>query len=187
MPLIKRLSNWKVCLLFTGLFLLYLFFLLPNESAKSDRIYGDLEMPDTKMIYTSEYLRDLVSQMSDEGRAAYITSKIRFDILWPLAYGLWLTSLLGILLKVKSENKSKQIKWTSRLVYLPMLAVLFDFMENVVISIIMSSHPEELSVLFSLAPVLTALKWLLLNGAFLLVIILGGIWLVQMVLKRVKS
>lgn len=162
--LIEKLASWKVCLIFTGLFLVYLFFVLPNEAQRSALVTGGLASPDTKFIYSSEFLSDLISEYSPEARADYVKAKIRFDILWPLVYGIWLASALGLI------AKGLRRFWT--LPWLPIAAIIFDYLENLVISIAMLTFPNMSGIVLSSAPILTALKWGALNGSIVLAVIL---------------
>lgn len=161
---IKKLASWKVCLIFTGLFLVYLFFILPNEAQRSSLVTGGLASPDTKFMYSTEFLSDLISEYSPEARADYVRAKIRFDILWPLVYGIWLTSVLGLI--------AKRLKRFRILPWLPMAAVIFDYLENLVISIAMLTFPNMPSIVVNSAPVLTMLKWGALNGSIVLAVLL---------------
>lgn len=172
---IERLFNWKVCLIFTGLFLIYLFFILPNEAQRSDLITGGLASPDTKFFYSSDFLFDLISDYTHEARRDYVTAKIRFDILWPLVYGIWLTSLLGLI--TKGIVRLRFLPW------LPLIAVIMDYLENVIISIAMLTFPAISWIILYTAPVLTALKWLTLSGSILLSILLSGYLLMNRIRK----
>lgn len=170
---IMRLSNWKVCLLFSGLFLLYLFLILPNESSKSDLLTGGLVSPDTQFIYSADDLRDLVSSYSPEAREYYVVSKVRFDILWPLVYGIWLTSSIGLLIRgIKKKGGFEEKTIINWLPLLPLVAVCFDFLENIAVSALMLTYPDMPLLLLRAAPILTELKWLALGASMLTAVVL---------------
>lgn len=183
--IIKRLINWKVCLLFSGLFLLYLFLILPNESSKSDLITGGLASPDTEFFYTSDYLQDLVSSYSPEAREYYVVSKVRFDILWPLVYGIWLTSSIGLLIKgIKKTGSFGEKAIINWLPLLPLMAVGFDFLENLTLSSLMLLYPNTPMVLLGAAPIFTGLKWLTLGASMLMAVVLLIYLLYRLIRKR---
>lgn len=181
---LKLLYSGKVCVVFTLLFLLYLFVLLPAESRKSDEVTGGLSSPDTTFYYTSNDLKDLISEYSVDARNAYVSSKIRFDILWPLAYGGWLISLIGYSvteLRPKGNAKSRIFTW---LPVLPLFAVLFDFLENITVSVAMLTFPDSPFGVIEVAPIFTILKWITLNGAMLIAF---GLILLVLLSKMVKK
>lgn len=182
---IKRLINWKVCLLFSGLFLLYLFLILPNESSKSDLLTGGLVSPDTQFIYSSDDLRDLVSSYSPDAREYYVVSKVRFDILWPLVYGIWLTSSIGLLIRgIKNKGGFEDKTIIDWIPLLPLVAVGFDFLENISVSIVMLTYPDASWIMLSLAPILTALKWLTLNSAMVITVLLFVIYIFKLLKSK---
>lgn len=186
--IIKRLINWKVCLLFSGLFLLYLFLILPNESRNSDLITGGLASPDTEFFYTSDYLQDLVSSYSPEAREYYVVSKVRFDILWPLVYGIWLTSSVGLLIRgIKNKGSFEEKVIINWLPLLPLVAVGFDFLENITVSIVMIAHPDVSWVILNAAPVLTTLKWFTLGGSMVIAMVLLGYFIYRMLKSRLVT
>lgn len=139
----KFFYSGKVCVALTLLFLLYLFLFLPAESAKSQEITGGLPSPDTMFYYTSHDLEEMISNYSIDARDYYVASKIRFDILWPLAYGCWLISWIGFsvtALRSKGKAKMRIFTW---LPFLPLAALLLDFSENIAVSLAMLTFPDS--------------------------------------------
>lgn len=115
-----------------------------------------------------------------EGRAYYIRSRFTFDIVWPLAYGIFLWATIAYL--------GKRLKYTSAryLVLLPILGILLDYMENVGASLVMFMYPAKVPIISHIVPVFTIAKWLSIGSSFIalgLLIIYRGI----MVLKLRKS
>jgi hypothetical protein len=49
--------------------------------------------------------------------------------------------------------------------------MLFDFLENVTSSLVMSRYPVETPIVAALAPVCTALKWICVGGSMLLLVV----------------
>ena len=56
---------------------------------------------------------------------------------------------------------------------LPLLAALFDYLENVATSIVMLRYPQPTALIDVLAPVFTVVKWSLLGLSF--VLLFGGL------------
>lgn len=175
--LIDRLNSKWVFLALTALFILFLLVFLPREATRSDLSTGGLASPDTQFIYSASDLKALISNYSELARKEYIIAKVRFDILWPIVYGLWLTSGLSIVLKGR---------WRKGLIFLPFIAVIFDFLENIAVSTAMATYPSPLGIALYLAPIFTGIKWLTLNLAML---IFGGVVIVKLasyILKKVS-
>ena len=65
----------------------------------------------------------------------------------------------------------------------PLLGMLFDFLENAAAALVMARYPQPTPVVDMLAGVLTALKWLFVYASFalLLVTLLAAAW------RRLKS
>ncbi|GAB6107832.1 hypothetical protein [Fusibacter bizertensis] len=180
---IKRLINWKVCLLFSGLFLLFLLIVLPSESSKSELLTGGLASPDTEFFYSAEFLEDLVSGYSPEAREEYVISKIRFDILWPLVYGIWLTSGIGLTIKgIKRTGGLWEKTIMNRLPLLPLFAVVFDLLENIAVSIVMRTYPDTPMEILGVAPIFSMLKWIALMGS----ILIGAVLLLYYIIRILK-
>ena len=59
-----------------------------------------------------------------------------------------------------------------RLNLLPVLGLLFDYLENGATSIVMARYPDLTPILPQLAGVITALKWFFVGGSFV-VLVLG--------------
>ena len=53
---------------------------------------------------------------------------------------------------------------------LPILGVLFDYLENLSTSLVLARYPDSTPVIDWLAPTFTMLKWLFVGGSFVLLI-----------------
>ncbi len=118
------------------IFLIFVFFVLPAESTKSLAL--GLEMsPDTSIFYTASKLYDIALSYGIEGRSFYIHQRFTFDLIWPIAYGtfLFVTSVYFF----KKINLSKPFH---KLLWLPIIAVIFDYLENMMTALVMFRFPE---------------------------------------------
>jgi hypothetical protein len=59
----------------------------------------------------------------------------------------------------------------------PLLGALFDYGENLATSLVMARYPSRTPLVDLLAPTLTLVKWLFVNGSFVLLALGIGIWL----------
>ncbi len=133
---------------------------MPNQSAKSIAA-GIEQSPDTSIFYTSKTLYKLAEDYGQEGRDFYIHQRFTFDLLFPLVYGLFLISTIGFLSYRIKDHKFKY------LIYLPIISVIFDYLENISTSITMYRYPSLTPIISHIAGFFTIFKWGFLSLSFI--------------------
>jgi hypothetical protein len=169
--MLKRLSDWLVrvstgwvALAALAIFLLFSALVLPRQASSAAEETGDAASPDMSFYYSAGDLYGMAESYGASGRAAYVRARFTFDLVWPLVYALFLVTA---------------ISWTSRQAFppgspwrlanlLPLLAALFDYLENIATSVVMLRYPEPAALIGALAPLFTMAKWSLLGLSFLL-------------------
>jgi hypothetical protein len=174
---LSRVSSWPVALVATAVFVVFLTVVLPQQSRAARAATGSATSPDTALFYTPEDLYQIAEAYGPDGRAAYVRARWTFDVVWPLAYTAFLATMLSIVLGRAASSGSP---W--RLANLaPVAGMLFDYLENSATSLVIGRFPQRTPVVDVLAPVFTALKWLFVNGSFVLLVggalIAGWRWL----------
>lgn len=106
------------------------------------------EVPDLKIYYSAGQLYHIISLYDAHDIQTYIRGTLLLDFIYPWVYGL----LLSFLLFRLSHNP--------RLSLLPALIMLFDYLENILVLIVMHSYPHLLHAIASAAGLFTMLKWL---------------------------
>lgn len=148
------------------IFLLFSILVLPSQSASDDR---GLQTPDLSLTYTPDNLYRMAEAYGEDGRQEYIRARFTFDLAWPIVYGLFLTtSLTWLFVKAFPQESVWRV---ANIV--PILGVLFDYLENISTSLVMLRYPQTTPIAASLAPVFTLVKWILVGGSFIL--LLSGI------------
>jgi hypothetical protein len=66
---------------------------------------------------------------------------------------------------------------------LPFLGMIGDYLENISTSIVMWRYPQATPVIDWMAGILTTLKWLLIAGSFIGLLV-GGVLLVWQIIRR---
>lgn len=173
-----RHFTWKNLIVSMILFITFIIVVLPYFQNLFLSRVGVSESPDTSFFYTSSDLYQIASNYGVEGRKLYITLRFTFDLIWPLVYGSFLVFSIGAFLKKTGEGHYMGM------VYIPIIAVFFDYLENIFASIVMSSYPTELAIIGFLTPQLTLLKWGFLTVAFLLMVVFGLYYLFYKVTRR---
>jgi hypothetical protein len=139
----------------------FMFWVLPNEAARFQVKLGGVPSPDTSLVYSACDLYAMASAYGSEGRAYYVRSRFTFDVAWPLAYTLFLTSALTILF-----GRLKLSPGIMLVNLLPLAGAVFDFVENISASVVMYRYPESSNIFASMAPIATFLKWSFIGLSF---------------------
>lgn len=168
-----RKSTFWATVISLALFVLFLWQVLPAESARADEVLGSAPSPDTSFYYTKSELYQIAEEYGREGRFFYIDSRITFDIIWPFIYTIFLIN--GI-----SWIANKTILEGSRVRLLnlvPLGGLLFDFLENISNMVVMFRYPNPTDILASLAGIFTALKWVFVGGSFVILVLAFILWI----------
>jgi hypothetical protein len=158
-------------------FVLFIVIVLPGEAAKSAAL-GLEGSPDTSFFYTADQLYDTCEQYGEAGRSFYIEQRFSFDLFWPLVYGAFLTTSLAFL--GQRASTKRRMRWF----YLPILAVAFDYLENIMTATVMRRYPLETMILADLAGFMTSIKWITLSLSFVVFLAVLGIHIHNRFRKR---
>jgi len=174
----EKYFNKFTVLITLVIFLLFTILVLPAESAKSTALGLEVS-PDTMLFYTASRLYNIAQSFGIEGRRFYIHQRFTFDLLWPIAYGafLFVTSTYFII-KLNLSKRFYTYLW------LPIIAVAFDYLENMMTALVMYRYPNKTYVIDMLAGVMTLFKWVILALAFIVLIAWGVKYLHQVIWKR---
>jgi len=173
--MMKKLKGYHLLIAFL-VFLFFMIFVLPHEAEKSAAL-GLTQSPDTSLFYTQEQLYQIAESYGKEGRTFYINQRFTFDLIWPLVYGIFLVIALAYL----SQKVKKPI--FKKTYILPVIAVIFDYLENTMTAIVMTRYPKETIILSHLAGFMTAFKWITLSLSFLLMMVL----VIFVIHQRIKN
>ena len=158
-------SPWTAALA-SAVFLSFLVFFLPRQAARSPAGTENLPAPDTSLLYSGEDLYRLAGDYGEEGRKEYIQDRFTFDLIFPLAYGFFLTLWIGLALK---RIHPRLAGW--RLLNLfPPAGMAFDYLENISTSAVMAAYPDRIPIFQAAAPAFTLTKWIFVSGSFVVLI-----------------
>lgn len=160
--MLLRLSNrldrlakvWVVLALLLGVILLSQLAVQPF-SEQLAQMSGGSGLIDLKLSYTPEAVFGLIDTYGDEGRAAYRYFTATSDLVFPVAYGLFLSLLVSWLLKRGTRDGSRM----RMLNLVPLGAWVFDWLENGFIVTMLTSYPDRSNGIAFLAAFSTAAKW----------------------------
>ena len=154
-------------------FLIFSAIFLPGQSAAAAVYSGSSGLPDLSLFYSSNDLYHMAEQYGSTGRDAYVHARFSFDLIFPIIYTLFLiTAISWILRTITLESSS----WRN-LNLVPILGMLFDFLENITASIVVNRYPVLSPISANLAPTFTFLKWAFVGSSFLILCASGLILL----------
>jgi hypothetical protein len=182
----KKLSSWlyrvstgKRALFFLLFFVVFSALILPGQSAAAEEYSADVGSPDLSFFYSAEELYRMAEVYGEEGREAYIRARFTFDLLWPIVYTLFLSTAISwsFVRAVPTYSGLRSVN------LVPILAMVFDYLENISTSLVMWRYPEKIVGVAAIAPIFTLVKWTLLTVA-ILSLILGVVYSIRRRFKR---
>jgi hypothetical protein len=93
--------------------------------------------------------------------------RFTFDLIWPLVYTFFLTTTISWVFK---RSFTSQYSW-QRVNLLPLLGMTCDYLENISTSLVIYRYPAHTLIIDWLAGVFTTMKWLLIGGSFVVLVV----------------
>jgi hypothetical protein len=173
---IEHMPYW-LGLASTLIFAFFIAVILPQQSELAI-VYGLSESVDTSFFYNASELYRIAESYGALGREFYIVQRWTFDLVWPLVYFSFIFSLSALLFQ--SIGLSKMNRWILSFVW---FSVAFDYLENIMVSLVMFRYPSQTWVIADLAGTVTSLKWIFLVLAFFILFFLIIIKVIQLILR----
>jgi hypothetical protein len=152
-------------------YLTILFYSIPKVTASA---------PEMKLFdlspsgYTTEYAISLLNAIGQQGRDLYLSLQLPLDFIYPGLFIIFYSIFFAWLLK-KNHGLESKVYYA---LYLPILAGLFDYAENILIIMMLKAYPHLDSGLVAAASLATIVKSILSSIFFtlLLLSIIQVIW-----------
>lgn len=163
----RNISGKKVLVLFIITNCVYAFMLLVTIP-KLMQFSGGMKILD--MIptgYNAQYVNTLLNTLGEEGRHFYLFNQIPVDMIYPFLFAIGYCLLLAYMLNKTAKLNSKYFY----LCLLPILAGLFDYLENTGIILILNSYPHNSHLLSQITNIFTILKSLFSSVYFIVLLI----------------
>jgi hypothetical protein len=170
----KKLSDWMChnskawfVMITLACFMVFIALVLPAQAFTAQAYSEEIGSPDTSFYYTANDLYQIAEKYGDSGRQEYVKARFTFDLIWPLVYTMFLgTSISWIFSKTGVSGNL----WR-RTNLMPVWGMLFDFLENISLSVVMIRYPKPTLVLDTIAPIFTFVKWIFVSGSFVVLLI----------------
>lgn len=170
--------NGRMASLAALVFLGFVLWVLPTVAQQGVE-QGLTQSIDTSMGLSAEALWAIAESYGSTLRQAYIIQRWTFDVVWPAVYGGFL--MISALYLCKVLRLKGQVLMVMAIIP---LAVLADFMENSLVSLVFALYPQQIPGLTELAVLMIPIKWGLVSSSMLLVAGLGVWAIVRKGLKR---
>lgn len=167
------LFNWLV-------FVFFLVVILPAVSFQASQM-GLSPSIDTNFSFDPNVIYVILAGYGESGRAFYLLQRWTFDFIWPMVYGFPIFFTLRLWLGKLDSSMVKLF------IYLPLMAMLLDYLENITFSVIILLFPTEWMILAYLGVLLSLLKWITLSVSLISVSVLSLVVLVQTIVRAIKS
>ena len=160
----EKSKNNLVLLLLMAVFLSFNAFIFPYFT----KLYNlqDHVILDLQFGFTPEYANAVISGYGEHGRLGIMVFNGIIDSIYPLVYG----SLLALLIS-RFKMKANAGKNTLQIINLiPFVAVLFDFMENTGILIMIQNYPGQSIPVAWITSFAGMFKWIFLGISVLILL-----------------
>ena len=159
-------------------FLAFVLWALPAASQAGVDV-GLTQSIDTSFVMSADQLWAIAEGYGPTVRQAYILQRWTFDVVWPIVYtSFFMISALYLGKKIKLNVFVKML-----LLIIP-LGVLFDFLENSLVSLVFALFPIRIIGLTEAAVLMTPIKWVFVSLSMILVLGLAGVALVRPWIKQ---
>ena len=148
-------------------FLVFTATVLPSQAQTAAEFSNGADSPDSSFFYTPADLYESAEAFGETGRTAYIRARWTFDVIWPLVYTVFLVTAISWVFK-KAISTDSQFQLVN---LIPIVGMKFDFLENIAATIVMARFPQASPVAAFLAPIFTPIKWLFVNGSFVVLLV----------------
>ena len=133
--------------------------------------------------YSYDHAVLLMDTLGESGRSVYLTKQLPADFIYPGLFAISYSLLLTWLFLKSFDPKA----WVYYLVFIPILAGLFDYLENIGIILMIHAYPDLTPGLVRFASILTVLKSSF-TTVFFLILYFGFVaWVVALIRSRKEA
>ncbi len=132
--------------------------------------------------YDPDYARTFLNTLGTEGRAVYLNCQIPVDLFYPLFSGIAYCLLMAWLFK-KLHLSDKPVFY---LCLIPLVAGLFDYLENFGIIIMINSYPRIQDIMVNTVNIFSIMKSMLSALFFTILIVAFVVFLIKQITRIIK-
>lgn len=148
------------------LFAVFIGFVAPYVQQVSMEYTNITESPDTSInFFNLSKLAEMRANYGIIGRSNYIYVRWSFDFIYPLVYTFFFVSAIAYL--TKKANHGMILLWV------PLIAMAFDYSENILATIYFAGFPRDLNIIGYFLMSASLVKWIFVLFDFLALSYLG--------------
>lgn len=144
----KSKKLWLYFAITMAVYLLMVFITIPTLN----RLANGLDIIDVVPFYDGEYVVRLLEYLETEGRNYYLYRQLPIDMLYPLLYAFTYGKIL------RHFTQKLNLQKLSLMAFLPVVAAVFDYLENIGIGISLYRFPSLSDTILSALPFFSLLK-----------------------------
>jgi hypothetical protein len=160
---LTRLANGWLVLVLLLMVVLISQIIIDPFTARLEALSGGSGLIDMLLTYSPETAFGLIESYGEAGRTAYSYFTATGDVIFPVAYGLFLSLLLSWLL-LRGTSPDSRLRLLN---LVPMAAWAFDWLENVMILTMLGQYPNQSLLLAGASSLATSAKWAMSAVTFL--------------------
>lgn len=163
---ISNIRNFFILMILSALLIVILDFIKesPVSLIQFEKITKGTRLLDMTINYSPEKAYEMMESYGKEGRRYYLHRIEPIDTLLPASYSLFLTVIITLIFKMLPAGK-----YLNRLQLVPILAGLFDYLENCCIIIMLLNYPARLLAVAKISNVFTMAKTILILLSILII------------------
>jgi len=139
------------------------------------RVSNGIGILDLEPNYTVEKAYSMLEAMGQVGRNFYLFRIIPQDFIFPLTYGIAFSLIILFLIhRIMPKNEP-----ALGLAYIPLTAMLFDFLENICVIMILTQYPKQLVSVVQISNLFTMIKSSLLGFTMVMIALCVMVLLVK--------
>ena len=173
---LTRLATGRNVLILLALYLLFPLFFLPSAGKALQEASGqaDYQPLDLRPGFSPDEAWQALEVLGPDGRQSYLRSETIMDVAYPLTYGFFFALLISFLFQ-KIGRRFERFAW---LAWMPLAAMLFDFLENMGIVNLIHHFPERADGWAQLASIAGIIKFAFfgLGVVSILAGLIGWVW-----------
>jgi len=163
---LDRLSSGWTIIVAVALYAIYLTTIMPTQSMESRTYAGDWGGPDRHFFYTPNELYAQVATWGEAGRQQYINFRLGLDIGFALTYAAFLVTITSVALRRAWPGNAGR----RRLNLAALVPMSCDLLENALGIGLVAAFPARLDAVAWLTAGVTALKWISLVAAHIVML-----------------
>ncbi len=176
----KYVTGWLPIIVLGVVFLSFGMFVFPACQGEINQLAGaPVRSLDVRFAYSLDDVLSLFQTLGDSGRAKLQFISGVVDIIYPLVYG----ALFFLLLRKLSSALTAPGK-LKLVAFAPLVAVIFDYIENVNALIMLSRFPDIGNAQVLFGSFATSAKWTFLGLTLVALIVVAALRIVQVVRSR---